>query len=47
MTAEAKGVRMNTAEAVVRMLIANGVDKIFALPGVQNDVLFAALHDAQ
>lgn len=46
--AEVKGVaRMNTAEAVVRMLIANGVDKIFALPGVQNDVLFAALHDAQ
>jgi acetolactate synthase-1/2/3 large subunit len=38
---------MNTAEAVARMLIANGVDKIFALPGVQNDVLFAALHDAQ
>jgi acetolactate synthase I/II/III large subunit len=46
-TAAAKDVRMNTAEAVVRMLIANGVDKIFALPGVQNDVLFAALHDAQ
>ncbi|MGH7032328.1 MAG: thiamine pyrophosphate-binding protein, partial [Stellaceae bacterium] len=45
--ATANGVRMNTAEAVVRMLIANGVDKIFALPGVQNDVLFAALHDAQ
>ena len=46
--AEAIGAaRMNTAEAVVRMLIANGVDKIFALPGVQNDVLFAALHDAQ
>ena len=47
MTAAAKGVRMNTAEAVVRMLSVNGVDKIFALPGVQNDVLFAALHDAQ
>lgn len=47
MTGEADGARMNTAEAVVRTLIANGVDKIFGLPGVQNDVLFAALHDAQ
>jgi acetolactate synthase I/II/III large subunit len=46
--AAAKGTgRMNTAQAVVRMLIANGVDKVFGLPGVQNDVLFAALHDAQ
>src|SRR6185312_10801384 len=38
---------MNTAEAVVRMLSVNGVDKIFALPGVQNEGRFAALHDAQ
>jgi acetolactate synthase I/II/III large subunit len=45
--AGAGGERMNTAQAVVRMLIANGVDTIFGLPGVQNDLLFAALHDAQ
>jgi acetolactate synthase I/II/III large subunit len=45
--AGAGGERMNTAQAVVRMLIANGIDKIFGLPGVQNDVLFAALHDSQ
>ncbi|HEV8016456.1 MAG TPA: thiamine pyrophosphate-binding protein, partial [Stellaceae bacterium] len=38
---------LNTAEAVVRSLILNGVDTIFGLPGVQNDVFFAALHDAQ
>ncbi len=38
---------MNAAQAVVGALIANGLDQIFALPGVQNDVLFAALHDAQ
>src|SRR6185437_6642472 len=38
---------MNTAEAVVHALILNGVDTIFGLPGVQNDVFFAALHDAQ
>jgi acetolactate synthase I/II/III large subunit len=38
---------LNTAEAVVRSLIVNGVDTIFGLPGVQNDVFFAALHDAQ
>ncbi|HEY3916920.1 MAG TPA: thiamine pyrophosphate-dependent enzyme [Stellaceae bacterium] len=38
---------MNAAEAVVHSLILNGVDTIFGLPGVQNDVFFAALHDAQ
>ncbi|HLI22217.1 MAG TPA: thiamine pyrophosphate-dependent enzyme [Stellaceae bacterium] len=38
---------MNTAEAVIRSLVLNGVDRIFGLPGVQNDVFFAALHDAQ
>lgn len=38
---------MNAAEAVVHSLIRNGVDTIFGLPGVQNDVFFAALHDAQ
>ncbi len=39
--------RMTTAEAVVGAMIVNGIDKVFALPGVQNDHLFAALHDAQ
>ena len=39
--------RLNTAEAVIRSLVTNGVDTIFGLPGVQNDVFFAALHDAQ
>ncbi len=39
--------RMTTAEAVVRMLIANGIDTVYGLPGVQNDPLFAAFHDAQ
>jgi acetolactate synthase I/II/III large subunit len=38
---------MNTAEFVVGSLLANGIDRIFCLPGVQNDVLFAAFHDAQ
>lgn len=41
------GQRMNTAEAVVRMMIANGIHQLFGLPGVQNDPLFSALHDAQ
>jgi acetolactate synthase-1/2/3 large subunit len=43
----AGGQRMNTAEAVVRMLIANGIGQVFGLPGVQNDPLFSALYDAQ
>jgi acetolactate synthase-1/2/3 large subunit len=37
--------RMNTAEAVVAMLKRNGIDTIFCLPGVQNDVFFDALYD--
>jgi acetolactate synthase I/II/III large subunit len=41
------GVRMTTAEAVVRTMALNGIDTIFALPGVQNDFLFDALHGAQ
>ncbi|HUB97772.1 MAG TPA: thiamine pyrophosphate-dependent enzyme [Stellaceae bacterium] len=40
-------VRMTTAEATVRTLIVNGIDTVFALPGVQNDFLFDALHGAQ
>ncbi len=39
--------RMNTAQAVVASLVANGVDTLFCLPGVQNDVLFDALYDAR
>ena len=38
---------MNAAEAVVRTVALNGIDKIFCLPGVQNDFLFDALHGAQ
>ena len=37
--------RMTTARAIVRSLVANGVDTVFALPGVQLDALFNALHD--
>ncbi len=36
---------MTGGEAVVRELINAGFDTIFALPGVQNDALFNALHD--
>lgn len=35
---------MTTAEALAATLVVNGIDKIFCLPGVQNDFLFAALH---
>ena len=34
-------------EAVVRGLIAEGVDTIFGLPGIQNDWLYNALFDAR
>ena len=37
--------RMTTGRAIVRSLVANGVDTVFGLPGVQLDVLFNALHD--
>ncbi len=33
-------------EAVVRMLLDQGVDTLYALPGVQNDALYNALFDA-
>lgn len=48
-TAQGAGVvqRMTTGEAAVETLIANGVDHVFCLPGVQNDHLFDALHGAQ
>src|SRR5271170_584101 len=34
---------MTTAEAVVSTLIGHGLDTVYALPGVQNDLLFEAL----
>ncbi len=39
--------RMTTAQAAVAALAENGLDTIFCLPGVQNDYLFDALHEAQ
>jgi len=39
--------RMNTAQAVVEGLLANGLDTLYALPGVQNDPFFDALYHAQ
>jgi acetolactate synthase-1/2/3 large subunit len=35
---------LSTADAVVGSLIAHGIDTVFALPGMQNDVLFDSLH---
>jgi len=37
---------MTTAEAVVGQLARNGIDTVFALPGVQNDYLFDAFAGA-
>jgi acetolactate synthase-1/2/3 large subunit len=37
---------MTTAEATVAALIAHGLDTVYALPGVHNDVLFDALFRA-
>ena len=37
--------RMTGGAALVEMLRRNGVDTLFALPGVQNDALFVALYD--
>ena len=34
---------MTAAEAVVATLIGHGLDTVYALPGVQNDLLFEAL----
>jgi acetolactate synthase-1/2/3 large subunit len=35
---------MTAAEAVVATLVAHGIEAIYALPGLQNDPLFDALH---
>jgi acetolactate synthase I/II/III large subunit len=39
--------RMSTAQALVAGLVANGLDTLYALPGVQNDPFFDALYHAQ
>src|SRR5260370_17128642 len=38
--------RMTGGRALVEMLRRNGVDTVFALPGMQNDALFVAFYDA-
>jgi len=38
---------MNTAQAVVSSLAINGIDTLFCLPGMQNDVLFDAFYDVR
>src|ERR1044072_2520763 len=38
---------MTTADATVDAMLGHGIDTIYALPGVQNDELFAALFRAQ
>ena len=37
---------MTAAEATVDAMLAHGIDTIYALPGVQNDLLFEALFKA-
>ncbi len=44
--AAAAAMPMTAAEAVVATLIAHGLDIVYALPGVQNDMLFEALFKA-
>jgi acetolactate synthase-1/2/3 large subunit len=39
--------RLTGGQAVVRSLIAHGVDTLFGLPGIQNDWLYNALYDAR
>ena len=42
----AAAIHMTTAEATVAAMVGHGIDTIYALPGVQNDDLFAALFKA-
>ncbi|MEA2979668.1 MAG: acetolactate synthase large subunit [Alphaproteobacteria bacterium] len=42
----AAAIQMTTAEATVDAMLAHGIGTIYALPGVQNDDLFAALFKA-
>ena len=44
MTNAQKTQTMTAGEAVVDGLILNGIDTLFCLPGVQNDLFFDALH---
>ncbi len=37
--------RLTGGQALVKAVVANGVDTLFALPGVQLDHFFNALHD--
>jgi acetolactate synthase-1/2/3 large subunit len=37
--------KLTGGEAIVKSLLANGVDTLFGLPGVQNDFLYNALYD--
>ena len=39
-------IQMTAAEATVEGMLAHGIDTIYALPGVQNDMLFEALFKA-
>lgn len=39
--------QLTGGEAAVKTLIAHGIHTLFGLPGVQNDWLYNALHDAQ
>src|SRR3954465_8960534 len=41
-----KATTMTAAEATVDAMLGHGIDTIYALPGVQNDMLFAALFKA-
>ena len=36
---------LNVAELAVESLIANGIDTLYCVPGVQNDPFFNALYD--
>ena len=45
-TTAAKAMPMTAAEATVDAMLAHGIETIYALPGVQNDHLFAALFKA-
>src|SRR6266850_5203287 len=38
---------MTTADAAVAALVANGIDKVFALPGLHNDHLFDAMYEVR
>jgi len=39
--------QLSGGQAVVNSLISHNIDTLFGLPGVQNDWLYNALHDAQ